>query len=174
MAEDFFIRRATVDDAAAVAALAARTFEDTFAADNRPEDMAAHLATAYGVPQQTGELANPGYATLLAYADGMPAAFAQVRRKDPPACVTGEAPIEIHRFYVDRPWHGRGLAARLMDACLDEVRRFGGRTAWLSVWERNPRAQAFYAKCGFERVGQADFWVGPDRQTDHILARPIA
>jgi diamine N-acetyltransferase len=53
------------------------------------------------------------------------------------------------------------------------VRGFGGRTAWLSVWEKNPRAQAFYTKAGFTRVGEADFWVGPDRQTDHILALPI-
>jgi ribosomal protein S18 acetylase RimI-like enzyme len=61
-----------------------------------------------------------------------------------------------------------------MDACIEAVRGFGGRTAWLSVWEKNPRAQAFYAKVGFTRVGEADFRVGPDRQTDHILALTIA
>ena len=75
------IRCATLDDAAAVASLAARTFEETFAADNRPEDMAAHLATAYGVTQQSAEIADADYATLLAFADGALAAFAQVRRK---------------------------------------------------------------------------------------------
>lgn len=168
------VRRATLADAAAVAALAAKTFEETFAADNRPEDMAAHLATAYGVPQQAAEIADPDYVTLLAFADGTLAAFAQVRRKTPPACVTGDGPIEIHRFYVDQPWHGRGVARPLMDASVEAVRGFGGRTAWLSVWERNPRAQAFYAKAGFVRVGEADFWVGPDRQTDHILALTVA
>ncbi len=167
------IRRATLDDAAAVAALAAKTFFETFAADNRPEDMAAHLATAYGVAQQSAEIADPDYVTLLAFAGDALVAFAQVRRKTPPPCVTGEAPIEIHRFYVDQRWHGQGIARPLMDACVDAVRNFGGHTAWLSVWERNPRAQAFYAKAGFTRVGEADFWVGPDRQTDHILALTI-
>jgi len=167
------IRRATLDEAAAVAALAARTFEETFGADNRPEDMAVHLSTAYGVPQQSAEIADPDYVTLLAFADDALAAFAQVRRKTPPPCVTGDGPIEIHRFYVDQRWHGRGIARPLMDACVDAVRGFGGRTAWLSVWEKNPRAQAFYAKAGFTRVGEADFWVGPDRQTDHIFALTI-
>lgn len=167
------IRRATIDDAAAVASLAARTFEDTFAADNRPEDMAAHLATAYGAAQQSAEIADADYATLLAFADGVLAAFAQVRRKNPPPCVTGESPIEIHRFYVDRRWHGQGVARPLMDASLATARVLGARTLWLSVWERNPRAQAFYAKAGFTRVGEADFWVGPDRQTDHIFARAL-
>ncbi|MCC6988679.1 MAG: GNAT family N-acetyltransferase [Acidobacteria bacterium] len=167
------IRRAAAADAPAVAALAAKTFEETFAADNRPEDMAIHLATAYGVEQQTAEIGNPDYVTLLASADGVLAGFAQVRRKDPPPPVTGAAPIELHRFYVDRPWHGRGVAAPLLDACLDAVRGLGGRTVWLSVWERNPRARAFYAKRGFVLVGNADFWVGPDRQTDHILERAV-
>ncbi len=171
MTETIVIRRAGVADAAAVAELAARTFEETFAADNRPEDMAVHLATAYGVAQQTAEIENPGYVTLLAVVDGTLAAFAQVRRQEAPPCVSGAAPIEIHRFYVDRPWHGRGLAARLMDACLAEVRAFGADVVWLSVWERNPRAHAFYAKRGFVRAGTADFWVGPDRQTDYILVR---
>jgi len=167
------IRLATLDDAASVAALAARTFAETFGADNRPDDMAAHLASAYGVVQQSAEIASTEYVTLLAFADDVLAAFAQVRRKVPPACVTGPAPIEIHRFYVDRRWHGLGVARPLMEACVDAVRGFDGHTAWLSVWGKNPRAQAFYAKCGFTQVGEADFWVGPDRQTDHIFALTI-
>ena len=84
MTERVTIRRATLDEAAAVAALAARTFEETFGADNRPEDMAVHLSTAYGVPQQSAEIADPDYVTLLAFADDALAAFAQVRRKTPP------------------------------------------------------------------------------------------
>lgn len=167
------IRRGAVADAPAVAELAARTFHDTFAADNTPDDMAAHLAATFGGPQQSAELTNADYVTLLAYVDGALAAFAQVRRHDPPECVEGPAPVELHRFYVDRPWHGQGVAAPLMAASVDAIRELGGRTVWLSVWEHNPRARAFYTKCGFRQSGTADFWVGPDRQTDHILERAL-
>ncbi len=172
-AGDVVIRRATARDAAAVAALAARTFAETFGADTRPEDMAAHLATAYGVPQQTAEIASADSVTLVGHVGGVLAAFAQVRRKELPAGVAGHAPIEIQRFYVDRRWHGQGVAAPLMDACLAATRGLGGQAVWLSVWERNLRAQAFYAKRGFVRSGTADFWVGPDRQTDHIFVRAL-
>lgn len=167
------IRRAGVADAAVVAEFGARTFSETFAADNRPEDMAAHLTAAFGVPQQTAELSDPDYVTLLAYVDGGLAAFAQVRRKTTPACVQGPAPVELQRIYVDRPWHGRGVAAPLLAAVFDVVRELGGRTVWLSVWERNPRGRAFYVKSGFRQTGTADFWVGPDRQTDHIMERTL-
>lgn len=167
------VRRGAVVDAAALASLGARTFAETFAADNRPEDMAAHLAATFGVARQTAELAHPDYVTLFAEIDGVAAGFAQVRRQAAPACVSGPAPIEIHRFYVERAWHGRGVAAVLMAACLAVVREMDGRTAWLSVWERNPRALAFYGKQGFVPAGTTDFWVGPDRQTDHVMVRPV-
>jgi ribosomal protein S18 acetylase RimI-like enzyme len=57
-----------------------------------------------------------------------------------------------------------------MSAALAAARELGGRSLWLSVWERNPRAIAYYAKSGFRDLGTADFWVGSDRQTDRIMA----
>lgn len=56
---DITIRRGMSDDAAHLAELGARTFRETFAAENRAEDIALHLAQAYGVPQQTAELIDP-------------------------------------------------------------------------------------------------------------------
>lgn len=170
---DLPIRLGTPADAAALAAFAARTFEETFGPDNHPEHMAEHLATAYGEPQQLGELSDPAMRTLLIESAGAIAAFAQVRRHPPPPCVTTPAPVELYRFYVDRPWQGRGLAQRLMEAVLRTGRELGGGSVWLSVWERNPRAIAFYERCGFGDVGTADFYVGPDRQTDRILVRAL-
>ena len=171
--QELTFRRGTVSDAALLSQFGARTFEDTFGADNTPEDIAAHLAAAFGVPQQTAELSNADYVTVLAHAGSTLAAFAQVRRKEPPACVEGPDPVELHRFYVDRSWHGTGIAARLMASCAEPIRELGGRTVWLSVWEHISRARAFYAKCGFRQSGTADFFVGADRQTDHILERRV-
>ena len=167
------IRRAVPPDAAELAALGARTFSDAFGADNTAEDLEAHLSTSYGIRQQTEELANPEVVTLVAEHGGELVAFAQVRRGPAPSCVAGESPVELWRFYVDRSWHGRGIAQRLMAASLDGARELGGRTIWLSVWERNPRAIAFYEKTGFRNVGTKDFWVGSDRQTDFVLVADL-
>ena len=67
-----------------------------------------------------------------------------------------------------------GLAHRLMAAAMDAARELGGRHLWLSVWERNSRAIAFYGKHGFRDVGAEDFWVGADCQTDRILVAPVS
>lgn len=160
-------------DAASLAAFAARTFAEAFGPDNRPEHMAAHLAASYSLSQQARELADPAYVTLLAEVGTDLAGFTQLRRGVPPSSVVGPTPIELYRFYVDRPWQGHGLARRLMNAVHAAAAELGGETLWLSVWERNPRAIAFYGKCGFQDVGTADFYVGPDRQTDRILVTPV-
>jgi GNAT superfamily N-acetyltransferase len=170
----FTIRKGTVADAALLAELAARTFTDAFARDNTPANMAAHIAHAYGVPQQTAELADPDGVTLIGDVGAAAMAYAQVRRGPAPACITGRDPVELRRFYVEQRWHGRGIARALMDAVFETARALGANTLWLGVWERNPRAIAFYVKCGFLDRGSQDFWLGADRQTDRVLVRSLA
>ena len=60
-----------------------------------------------------------------------------------------------------------------MRAVEREATRRAGRTLWLAVWERNPRAMSFYRKCGFEEVGEQAFVLGRDHQRDRVLARSI-
>jgi GNAT superfamily N-acetyltransferase len=150
-----------------------RTFKEAFGADNDPSNMAAYLHANYGVERQAAELVSPEVTTLLAEEDGSLAGFAQVRRGTPPDCVEGEDTIELWRFYVDRPWQGTGAAQALMQSALDAALELGGYRLWLSVWERNPRAIAFYRKNGFEEAGTTSFWVGSERQTDLVLVRDL-
>ncbi len=170
---DLLIRRGTVSDATALAEFAARTFDETYGADNRPEDMQAHLVSSFGIAQQSSELASPDAATLLAYDAETLVAYAQVRQNTPPTCVPQSDTVELHRFYVDRPAHGRGVAQQLMTAAFTSARELGGRHMWLSVWDRNPRAIAFYKKVGFVDAGGAHFILGNDRQTDRVLVANV-
>ena len=170
----FTIRQAAVPDAPELAEFAARTFAETFAADNTPEDIDAHLRAAYGVAQQTAELKDRDVVTLVALRDEELAGFAQVRQQSAPSCVISERPIELHRFYLARSAQGSGLAAPLMHAARASAQELGGLHMWLGVWERNPRAIAFYLKSGFVSVGSHVFMVGSDPQTDLVLVSPLS
>ena len=171
--DEITFRRANVEDAAALAEFARRVFVETYAPDNTPEDMAQYVGAAFGQARQAAELADPAVATVVGEAAGRMAAYAQLRRGAAPACVAGPEPVEIMRFYVDGPYQGRGVAQRLMAEALRTARGLGARTAWLSVWERNPRALAFYRKLGFQVVGSATFLLGADLQDDFVMARPL-
>jgi diamine N-acetyltransferase len=167
------VRRGEPGDAEILAAFAARTFVEAFGAANRPENLEAYVASAYGVAQQESELADPECATVLIHSGDDLIAYAQVRRHAPPACVSDESALELRRFYVDRPWHGQGVAQRLMDAVHEAARDLAGKSLWLGVWERNPRGIAFYRKTGWRDTGATTFCVGPDRQTDRVMVTPV-
>ncbi|HEX6041435.1 GNAT family N-acetyltransferase [Longimicrobium sp.] len=167
------IRRATEADAAAVAELALRSFMDAFAAKNRPEDVGAYTSRVYGAAQQAAEIADPDIATFVGEVDGRMAAYAQVHRGPTAPGVDDPTAVEIMRFYVDQPWHGRGIAQRMMDAALQAARDFGARSVWLGVWEHNPRGIAFYNKLGFRVVASHHFLLGSDLQNDFVMTRPL-
>ena len=167
------VRIATVADAVAVSDFGRRTFSDTFAADNDPADMAAYLAEAFAPAKQAAELANPACTCLLAECDGVIAGMAFVIDGSPNDVVHGHHLVELQRFYVDTPWHGRGVAHALMDSVVRTASALGGDVLWLGVWERNARAIAYYRKQGFERVGAQTFHLGADVQTDDVMRRAL-
>ncbi len=167
------VRSAVAGDAAALAELGARTFRDTFAADNTPENLELYLASSYGTDVQSAEIRSSHLTTLLVEVEGRLAGFAQLREATAPECVDGARPIELWRFYVDRAWQGQGVAQSLMAETLAAAAARGADAIWLAVWERNTRAQAFYRKCGYVDRGAKPFMLGNDPQTDRVMARAL-
>jgi len=167
------IRRATENDAALLADLGAKTFSDTFASQNTPEDMAAYLAASFGPELQRAELADPRNIFLIVESDGSAIGYAHLRAGEPPACVSGPGAIELSRLYVSAAFQGSGAGARLMEACLTEARQAGYQTMWLGVWKQNVRAQAFYQRWNFSVVGEHVFQLGADRQMDWLMERSL-
>lgn len=168
------IRPATSTDAALLAELGARTFYDTFAPDNNPEDVDAYIAAAFGPAQQAAELADPRSSFLIAEIEAIAVGYAQLKSGDTPPCVKGLHPVELVRLYAAKEWIGRRVGEALMRACITEAEQKGYRTMWLGVWERNERAQKFYHKWGFQVAGEHIFQLGTDPQTDWIMERALA
>ena len=81
------IRLAHPRDASALASFAARTFRETFEADNTAEDMALYLAANYGAERQAVELRDPGIVTLLAEDGRRLAGYSQLHEGPAPDCV---------------------------------------------------------------------------------------
>jgi diamine N-acetyltransferase len=170
---ELVIRHARAEDAALLAELGARTFAETFGADNRPEDMTAYLISSFGGAQLAAELADPNSFFLFAEMQGVAAGYAKLRAGVAHESVRGKKPIELERLYVSLEWLGRGVGAGLMQVCIDEAMQKGYRTIWLGVWEHNHRARAFYRKWNFREVGEHIFQLGDDPQTDILMERSL-
>lgn len=171
--QPFRLRLADAADDVLLAQIGAETFADTFAADNTPANMAAYLAAAFSPDQQAREIADPTSRFLILEAHHTPVGYARLKFGPAPDAIIGRNPVELARLYARRPWIGQGVGARLMQACLREAEQAGCDSIWLGVWERNPRAIAFYGRWGFVTVGAQTFQLGQDLQHDLLLARPI-
>jgi ribosomal protein S18 acetylase RimI-like enzyme len=171
---DFVIRRATEGDAAMLARVGAELFATAFGAQNDPNDLRAYLAKAFSPAVQHAELADIDRVTLIAETShASPAGYAMLRRGARSETVAATHPGEVQRFYVTPAFQGRGLAQQLMSACVEQAEEWGCDALWLGVWELNPRAIAFYEKCGFRKVGRQYFMVGSDRQHDYVMVRTL-
>ena len=58
----------------------------------------------------------------------------------------------IYHLAVDPPYRARGLGKRLMDECLDGLRRAGLKRALILVANDNPRGRKFWRRYGWEEV----------------------
>lgn len=168
------IRRGKAEDARLLAELGARTFAETFAADNTPENMAAYLASAFNAEQQAAELADPRCLFQIAETNGVAVGYAMLRSGNALDSVNGDKPIELVRLYVSRESLGSGVGSTLMQTCIGQANQRGYKTLWLGVWEHNQRAQAFYRKWNFHEVGAHVFQLGDDPQTDILMQRSIS
>jgi GNAT superfamily N-acetyltransferase len=185
------VRSITLADpsvAAELAAFAEQTFRDTYAPPYGvcdPADVEHYVRGHFDPALQAAELADPATRVLVARVEGALAGYAQLRIGVRPERVAAFAPVgdadpaliaaadaELARLYVDRPWHGRGLAAALFDAARAEAAGRGARALWFSVYRRNPRALAFYRKRGAATIATATFTMGAEVQDDWLLAVP--
>lgn len=167
------LRRATPTDAAALAELAATTFREAYLATNDPAHVEAYITDNYGVEKLAAELADPANLTWFALQGDAPVGFLTLRPGATTPAVTGPGPIQLHRIYVLAARYGQGDGAALMQMALDEGRRLGCGTIWLSLWDQNHRAMAFYKKWGFAIVGTKPFLFGGVMYEDPVMARAL-
>jgi diamine N-acetyltransferase len=172
------IRTATAEDAAALAALAAATFPLACPPDALPEAVQQFIDTHLTERHFDAYLADPERVLLLAELEGVPSAYSMLVAAEPTDpdvldALTRYPSIELSKFYVLEQAHGTGLAAQLMLATLAAARDRGGAGIWLGVNNENAKANRFYEKHGFERVGTKKFLVGERWEDDFVREREL-
>lgn len=163
------IRRLTLHDAAALAEIAANTFEYTFKDTCTAADMDFYLKKYYSLEQMEMELADlNSYYFFIEDEHAAPLGFLRLKEeKEGYPAMNQYHSLELNRIYVKHEFQGRGIAQRLMDFALQFANEHAYEVIWLGVWEHNYRAQNFYKKYGFEPTGDThDFPIGETPQTD--------
>lgn len=165
------ISRATINDAAVLEALSKKTFYDTFTGTCTDEDMQDFLQEYFNASIIAKELTDENDLYFLAMVDEVPAGYIRMMEdySNFEMMLKWKA-LELKRIYVDKDFHGSGLAQLMMHFIEDFAKENKYEVVWLGVWEHNLRAKNFYEKCGFTDSGFThNFPIGKTPQTDNWL-----
>lgn len=166
------IRRATLDDAAPLAELAALTFTQTFGHLYPPEDLHLFLTTKRTAETYRKNLAESGVAAWVAQDDaGRFCGYALVGRCGLPVDNLEEKAGELRELYVDADAQGHGLGTRLLDVAFGWLMEQKRAPLYIGVWSENYGAQRLYERHGFRKIGEYEFPVGGTIDREFILRR---
>ena len=163
-------RPATPADAPALAELGHTSFIDAFGRLYSAENLNKFLEQAYSLSTVEAELANSARLYRIAERDGLMVGYCKIGFD-----ITldydskGRRAMELKQLYMRGSETGSGIGATLMTWALDEARSRGFDDVILSVWSENYGAQRFYARHGFEKIGDTIFMVGDHRDEEHLM-----
>jgi ribosomal protein S18 acetylase RimI-like enzyme len=168
------MRDATPADGPALDAMARLSWIQTFGHSAPAADVALYLEGAYG-PNGTliRDLTDPAIRFRLAVQDngqeGRILGYAKlVAPWLDPATVDAGA-LQLSQLYVVADGHGSGIGPALMDWTIATARADEAPALFLTVWEENARALAFYRRLGFVHVGDYAFKTGTQVDRDLIM-----
>ncbi len=162
-------RRATPDDADAIARLAARTFADACPPHTPQEAIAAHIATELTAERFRALMPGARFFVVDSDDGDEVCGYLMLAFDAPPIATDWVHPLELRRIYVDVP--GSGVAGALMATAIEQAR--GHDVIWLGTNQLNARAIRFYTKHGFEIMGKRTFVVGGVEEADYVMARTV-
>lgn len=172
--DDIFLKKCTEADVDILRSLLSKTFSETFAHMNTPENMEIYLNQAFARERILAELENQDSAFYLLYQNGSAAGCLKVNEAAAQTETGDPRSLEIERIYVAKEFQGTGIGGRLMDEAVRLASEQKKEYIWLGVWEKNERAIRFYERKGFYRTGSHTFTVGNDEQTDYIMRKDLS
>ena len=166
------LRAAVPDDALCLSVLAMQVFLDTYAiAGIRP--LIAREALSHSQESLRRFIADPLARTVVAELDGHLIGFAQLRLSVCHQLIPQTDQAELLRLYVQRPFIGAGVGARLLRHAEAIADQSGAGILWLTAWAHNHRALRFYARHDYRDHGLAWYTFEGESHQNRVLAKPV-
>lgn len=167
--EGITIIRVGFPDLEALQKIGKITFEETFGAQNTPEDMEKYLQEKFSDEPLRSELGNPESAFYFAKMDDTVVGYLKLNSGSAQTDLKEETALEIERIYVLKAYVGTGIGHQLMQHAIRIARDIQAKFIWLGVWEKNESALNFYSKNGFVAFDKHIFLLGDDSQIDLLM-----
>lgn len=137
-------------------------------------DLAREALQQYSEAAFADRLADPGRRFILAEASGGLVGFAEVATAVTQSPAAGVQGCELIRLYVQPRSQRTGVGSALLSEAEKLATGAGAPCLWLTVWEGNLRALAFYARLGYADVGSSTHALEGRAYGNRVVARRLA
>lgn len=169
MNSGFSIKRIGLESLIELQRISRITFEESFAAFNKAEDMQLYFDSALSLDQLTLEMQSEHTEFYFAYQEETLTGYLKIILHSDALNPNERYGLEIERIYIKRTFQGKFIGQHLLDKAINRAKELGLIQVWLGVWEHNHRAISFYHKNGFIPFGSQFLVLGTDRQTDILM-----
>jgi diamine N-acetyltransferase len=167
------IRRADLTDAPLISVLGTVTFYEAYFEQDAAADLANYIHESFAPDKIRAEIEDIHTEFFIIFRDKRAVGYAKLREDSKLDFIKNETAIELQRIYVVERVFGKGIGERLLKYCLETAKSKGFETLWLGVWEENRRAQRFYEKHGFRRVGTLTYPYGESVGINFVMEKVL-
>lgn len=167
------LRPATPDDAVRLSALGIQVYLDTYATQGVTPGLAQEALTLLSAGA-FAERAQQAHLRLIVaeHGDGL-VGFAEVDLHAAPAPGTLQEGAELVRLYVQPAFQRGGVGGQLIQEAEQLARAAQRASLWLTAWDGNHRALAFYARRGYADQGETVHWIEGQPIGNRVLVRRL-
>ena len=171
------LRMASLPDAVTISALSIQVFLDTYATEGVRPDLAREAHSEYSIEAFAARLAEPQRRFILAEVstkagDGL-LGFAEVMLTVMPSPAGDFAGAELVRLYVQPKAQRMGLGRLLLTRAEQLMQSENIACLWLTAWEGNHNARAFYERVGYADVGATTYTFQGQTYPNRVLAKRL-
>ncbi|WIK65316.1 tRNA (guanosine(37)-N1)-methyltransferase TrmD [Gleimia hominis] len=173
---------AQLDDAPQLAQLAAQTFPDACPPEVTAQARQRHIREYLSEDAVRGWIQDPQRRVMVARWRGELVAYTMIEivstqapPPDVPAELWADASLYLSKCYARQDMRGTGIMGALLETAVEQAPVDAGRPRiLLGTHVRNRRAQKFYKRHGWRKIGKRVFLVGGVENQDVVYARTLA
>ena len=169
----FKLRHASLSDAITISALSVQVFLDTYATEGIRHDLAREAFLEYSAEAFTHRLGEVSRAFILAESGAGLLGYAEVLLTSVAAPAAEVSGAELVRLYVQPVAHRSGIGRALLEHTEQLVLAARIATVWLTAWDGNVNARAFYAQLGYADVGVTTYSFQGNTYVNRVFAKHL-
>ena len=167
------ITRVNPTHAAEFVELWENTFKQAYSDMHSPDNIEQYCKAKFTISNALDMIADKNTVCALYYQNEKPIGFYILVHHECPFPLAGKS-SELKEIYILADVYGLGIGQAMLENACKVAGSVNAKWIWLAVADQNIRAQSFYNKAGFTKVGRGPiFEVGADRLTSTILTRQI-